>query len=114
MTKVLTYEQADDIKKEAPENTRRDQENCEMIIRLYFAEFLPAWEDLKKRVDELLLIYAEFTHAHHTGEDTARFAKLYEGTYREFQKRDKVLENALVTKARKFTPTERRRLNWPR
>jgi hypothetical protein len=104
MRKAMTYEEADAFQKRAFKDQPHYEENCEATIRLYFDEFLPAWEALRKQCDELMLIYAKFTEGRHAGEDLEQFAGPYESAYREFQRQEELLQNALIAKVRKLMP----------
>ena len=60
MAGKIDYNQALDLVLSPQADTPRHHETCEMIIRLYFDEFLPAWNELLKCLENLNLAQAEF------------------------------------------------------
>jgi hypothetical protein len=49
-----------------------------MIIRLYFDEFLPAWDELLKRLANLNSVQAQFKRSYEKSQDTQRFMKPFD------------------------------------
>jgi hypothetical protein len=78
-----------------------------MIIRLYFDEFLPAWDELLKRLANLNSVQAEFKRSYEKGQDTQRFMKPFDSAMVEFVKQEEILRNSIISKARKLTPPNR-------
>jgi hypothetical protein len=60
MAGKIDYNQALDLVISPPIDTPRHHETCEMIIRLYFDEFLPAWDELLTRLANLNSVEAQF------------------------------------------------------
>jgi hypothetical protein len=107
MAGKINYNQALDLVISTPNDTPRHHETCEMIIRLYFDEFLPAWDELLKRLANLNSVQAEFKRSYEKGQDTQRFMKPFDSAMVEFVKQEEILRNSIISKARKLTPPNR-------
>jgi hypothetical protein len=76
-----------------------------MAIRLYFGEFLPAWDELSERRENLNRVHAEFTRSYHEGLDTERFIKSFDSAMMEFIEQENILRDSIINKARKLMPS---------
>jgi hypothetical protein len=85
------YNQALDLLNSIPNDTPRYHDACEMIIRLYFDEFLAALDALMMRRGDLISVKSEFRRSLETGQDTRTFIKPFDAAMVEFQKREQIL-----------------------
>lgn len=103
----IDYNQALDLINSTAKDERRHYEICEMVIRLYFDEFLPMWDELLKRLANLNSVQAEFRRSYLDHQDTRRFIKPFDAAMREFEKQEETLRASIISKARKLTPPNR-------
>jgi hypothetical protein len=99
--------QAIDLVISTPEDKSRHHETCEMLIRLYFEEFLPQWEKLMEYRGRLVSIYSHYDKARGRGEDTKRFIQPFDDAMKDFQKQEAFMRDGMVEKARKLMPPKR-------
>jgi hypothetical protein len=107
MTGEIDYNQALDLVISTPKDMSRHHETCEMVIRLYFDEFLPAWDELSKRRENLNSVHAEFRRSYKEGEETRRFINPFDSAIAQFEKQEEILRDSIISKARKLTPPHR-------
>jgi hypothetical protein len=111
MVGQIDYNQALDLAIGAQQkDSPRYHETCEMVIRLYFEEFLPAWDELIKRLDKMHSVQMDFKQSYKEGEDTRRFVIPFDIACREFEKQEEVLRDSIISKARKLVPSSRPRI----
>jgi hypothetical protein len=100
MVGQIDYNQALDLAIGAQQkDSPRYHETCEMVIRLYFEEFLPAWDELIKRLDKMNSVQMDFKQSYKEGEDTRRFVIPFDIACREFEKQEEVLRDSIISKA---------------
>ena len=107
MAGKIDYNQALDLQISTSHGTPRDHETCEMIIRLYFNEFLPNWDELLKRLDDLNSVRDDFKRCYQEGEDTRRFIRPFQAAMGELNKHEEILRKSIINKAKKLTPPKR-------
>ena len=107
MAGKIDDDQAVDLVISTPEDKSRHHETCEMLILLYFEEFLPQWKELMECRGKLVSVHSLYDKAREKGEDTKRFIQSFDDAMTDFLKQQAVMRDAMIAKARKLMPPNR-------
>ena len=82
---------------------QEQRQKCEMIILLYFGEYLPQWQKLMECRKRLISVKSDCVTAS-SDDDCQHFLQPFEDAINHFQDEEAIMRVAMLQKARKLMP----------